>query len=264
MHTMTMCSDVSACGQRVGCASTVSRVTVLRSSTNSGLSASSTVSLSSAETCEGGETDEGSCTFPTEDTNATISMPYASFRYFSAIAPAATRPTRSLDGLGRLLGRGALTDRLARAAATAAAARLDAVLLEIGPVCVAGAGVEVRFRIVLRPLVLVADEEPDGGPEGDTVLDARLEVHEVLFVSLERDLFNMSRGTFRGGDGRTGVVRLLWPGLLLLSCVCTSCATNGRPYETCSNMPIDPKTCYEHTGGHPSIIAPTEAQCDSP
>lgn len=98
MHTLTMRSDVSACGQRVGCASTVSRVTVFRSSTNSGLSASSTVSSSSAETCEGGETEEGSCTFPTEDTNATISMPYASFRYFSAIAPAATRPARSLDG----------------------------------------------------------------------------------------------------------------------------------------------------------------------
>lgn len=96
-------------------------------------------------------------------------------------------------GLGRLLGRGALTDRLARAAAPATAARLDAVLLEISPVCVAGAGVEVRLRVVLRPLVLVADEQADGGPEGDTVLDAGLEVHEVLFISLERGPFNMSR-----------------------------------------------------------------------
>ena len=87
-----MRSAVSACGQRVGCASTFSRVTVLRSSTNSGLSASSTASSSSAGTCDGGETEEGSWTLPTDETNATISIPYASFRYFSAIAPAATLP----------------------------------------------------------------------------------------------------------------------------------------------------------------------------
>ena len=37
-RTLIMRSDVSACGQRVGCASTCSRVTLLRSWTNSGLS----------------------------------------------------------------------------------------------------------------------------------------------------------------------------------------------------------------------------------
>lgn len=88
---------------------------------------------------------------------------------------------------------GALTDGLARAAAAATAARLDAVLLEIGPVCVAGAGVEVRLGVVLRPLVLVADEQADGRPEGDTVLDAGLEMHEVLFISLEKGALNMPR-----------------------------------------------------------------------
>ena len=92
-RTLTMRSEVSACGQRVSCASTCSRVTLWRSCTNSGLSASSTASSSSGGTCDGGETEEGSWTLPTDETKATISTPYASLRYFSAIAPAATLPT---------------------------------------------------------------------------------------------------------------------------------------------------------------------------
>lgn len=39
--------------------------------------------------------DVGMWILPTDDTNATISTPYASLRYFSAIAPAATRPAWS-------------------------------------------------------------------------------------------------------------------------------------------------------------------------
>ena len=39
---------------------------------------------------------EGMCTLPTDETNATNSTPRASLRYFSAIAPAATRPMVSL------------------------------------------------------------------------------------------------------------------------------------------------------------------------
>lgn len=38
------------------------------------------------------EEDVGMWILPTEETNATISMLWASLRYFSAMAPAATRP----------------------------------------------------------------------------------------------------------------------------------------------------------------------------
>lgn len=38
------------------------------------------------------------CSDPTEETKATISTPWASVRYFSAIAPAATRPGDLLEG----------------------------------------------------------------------------------------------------------------------------------------------------------------------
>lgn len=74
-HTLTMRSAVSGCGQRVGWLSTCSRVTVCRSSSNSGLSASSTASSSSLLTSEGLSTEFGKCTLPTEETKATISMP---------------------------------------------------------------------------------------------------------------------------------------------------------------------------------------------
>ena len=77
----------------------------------------------------------------------------------------------------------------------------------------ARARVEVRLGVVLWPLVLVPDEEPDRRAERDAVLDAGLQLHKVLFVSLQ----SVGRGrAFRhagrkntGGRGRTGVVRLL-------------------------------------------------------
>lgn len=83
-------------------------------------------------------------------------------------------------------GRLELTDGLARAAAAPTAARFNTVLLEIGPVSVARAGVEVGLGVVLGSLVLVADEQPDGRAKGDAVLCPGLEVDEVLFVSLWR------------------------------------------------------------------------------
>jgi hypothetical protein len=49
---------------------------------------------------------------------------------------------------------------------------------------VGGAGIEVRFGVVVRALVLVFDEEGDGGAEGDAVLGSRLEVDCVFFIAL--------------------------------------------------------------------------------
>ena len=49
-------------------------------------------SMYSFESTSSSRVANGNSTFPTLPTNATISTPHASFRYFSAIAPAATRP----------------------------------------------------------------------------------------------------------------------------------------------------------------------------
>ena len=58
-------------------------------------------------------------------------------------------------------------------------------------------GVEVGLRVVLRPLVFVANEEPDGRPEGNAVLNPRLQLDEVLLVSLheEQDPCQIRDGT---------------------------------------------------------------------
>lgn len=54
----------------------------------SALSGSSSSSSSAALAAE----NAGRCVLPTEETNATTSTPWAILRYFSAMAPAATRP----------------------------------------------------------------------------------------------------------------------------------------------------------------------------
>ena len=74
-RTLVIRSDVSGCGQRVGNLSTSSRVTVASKLRNSGESASSISSSSSSTPLEGDAMDEGKRTFPTDETNATISMP---------------------------------------------------------------------------------------------------------------------------------------------------------------------------------------------
>jgi len=77
--------------------STSSRVTVLRRLRNSVLRASSDSSSPSgvaAAVVDADDVEEadGIWILPTDDTNPTISIPWASLRYFSAMAPAATRP----------------------------------------------------------------------------------------------------------------------------------------------------------------------------
>jgi len=73
------------------------------------------------------------------------------------------------EGLGEVfLGDGAggdAADGFAGAAAAAAATGFDAVFVEVGVVCVAGAGVEVHgaAAVVFGSLVFVADDEGYGG-----------------------------------------------------------------------------------------------------
>ncbi|KAJ0158688.1 hypothetical protein CTA2_11079 [Colletotrichum tanaceti] len=87
-----------------------------------------------------------------------------------------------------LLGEGAggdASDGLAGGGAAAAGRRLDAVLLEVGPVGVGGTGEHVhgRVAVVLGALVLILDEHADRGAKGDAELGAALDDDAVLFVS---------------------------------------------------------------------------------
>ena len=64
-------------------------------------------------------------------------------------------------------------------------------------------------------LVLVLDEQSNGCSEGHAMLQARLELDEVLFRSLIEREFNTGDRFFAVNDWKgTGVVRLDWPGLL--------------------------------------------------
>lgn len=53
-----------------------------------------------------------------------------------------------------------------------------------------GTGVEVCLAVVVRTLVLVADEEAYGRAEGDAVLEAGLEMDEVLLIALLNDIWS--------------------------------------------------------------------------
>lgn len=77
------------------------------------------------------------------------------------------------------------TDGLASTAATTAAARFDTVLFEVSVVCVTRARIEVCFGVVFGALILVSDEESNRCPKGNTMLDSRLDVDEILLVSLQ-------------------------------------------------------------------------------
>lgn len=99
------------------------------------------------------------------------------------------------DAVGQLevfLGDGArchAADGLAGGAAPSAGGGLHAVLFEVGPVGVGGAGEHVHggVAVVLGALVLVEDEHADGGAQGDAGLGAGLDLHAVLFVARGRD-----------------------------------------------------------------------------
>ena len=161
-RTFVILSAVSRCGHRVGCLSTSSRVIVERSFTNSGVRASCAVSSSSSGLVgarEGGASEAGRCNFPTELTKATISTPYASFRYFSAIAPAATRPDGNENGQAPT--RMAHTDSFSGTAATAPTAGLYSVFLEVCIVRMARPRIQVGLGVIMGPLIFIFYKESD-------------------------------------------------------------------------------------------------------
>ena len=92
---------------------------------------------------------------------------------------------RLLQPLLRHGARSHSCDGLARTAPTSAARRLDAVLLEVRPIRMAGPRVEVDglVAVVLRSLVLVGHGQEDGGAEGDAVLGAGVDGDEILLIA---------------------------------------------------------------------------------
>jgi hypothetical protein len=93
--------------------------------------------------------------------------------------------------------------------------------------------VEVGLGVVVRALVLVADQEADRCAERDAVLDTRLNRDLVELVAL-RGLGRKASVSGRAGRGsrsdkRTGVERSLWPGRRRASCFWIISLERGRP-----------------------------------
>jgi hypothetical protein len=122
------------------------------------------------------------------------------------------------------------TNGLSGTAATATTAGLDAVLLEVSIIGMARTRVEVSLRVVMGPVILVLYEETNGCAEGDTMLDARLDMDGVLLISL-KDTTVSHKNSKERVPVLTGVVRLLWPGLRRLSCVWMSVSLSSRPWR---------------------------------
>lgn len=76
------------------------------------------------------------------------------------------------------------TDGLTSTATATSTACLDAVFFEVSVVCVTRAGVEVCFGIVLWALILIFDKEPNRCSESNPMLDSRLDLDQVFFISL--------------------------------------------------------------------------------
>jgi len=53
--------------------------------------------------------------------------------------------------------------------------------------------VEVGFGIVVRALVLVLDKQADWSSKGDSMLDTRLKLDEIFFVTLEGGMRRLDR-----------------------------------------------------------------------
>jgi hypothetical protein len=81
------------------------------------------------------------------------------------------------------------TNSLASTASATSTAGLDAVLFQVGPVGVTGAGVQVHgaVAVVLGSLVLVHDAHANGRAQGDAKLGARLDLDLVFFIARCRD-----------------------------------------------------------------------------
>lgn len=115
-------------------------------------------------------------------------------RYFSAIAPAATRPRvtkksplfQSYVLRKTRIGVGRRTNSFARAASATPTTRFYAVFLEVGPISVARSRVEVRLGIIVGSLVLVQDHKSDRCSKRNSLLDPGLYPNEIFLVSLRR------------------------------------------------------------------------------
>lgn len=125
---------------------------------------------------------------PIEEVKATISMPYDSFRTFSAIAPAATRPRcRQLANAcsRNFLYSEVFTDCFPRTTPSTSATGLYTIFLKVRPICVAWPGVLVHrvSFVVVWSLVLVHNSEGNRGTQRDAEFCSRLYFNLVLFIS---------------------------------------------------------------------------------
>jgi hypothetical protein len=77
------------------------------------------------------------------------------------------------------------TDGLSSTTPSSTTARLESVLEQVSPVGVRRARVVIRLGVVVRTLVLVANEETDRGTESDSSFDTGLEVDLIGFITLE-------------------------------------------------------------------------------
>lgn len=77
------------------------------------------------------------------------------------------------------------TDCLTGGTPSTSAARFQPILFQIGVISMRGTRIEIRLRVIVGTLVFVLDEQRYGCPQGHAMLQARLEVDEVLFRSLE-------------------------------------------------------------------------------
>lgn len=105
------------------------------------------------------------------------------------------------------------TDSFAGTASSTTATGFYAVFFEVGPVCVTRPRVKIGLGIVLWTMILVLDEETDWCAESDTVLNPRLNMHQIFFVSLEIEhaLIRITMvigeiGTYGGSE-----IALSWP-----------------------------------------------------
>ena len=101
------------------------------------------------------------------------------------MAPAATRPVIVSACNLSSLERYSLTNSLTRTASATPTASLDTVLLQVGPVGVTRARVQVHgaVAVVLGSLVLVHNAHANGGAQCDSKLGSRLDLDLVLLIA---------------------------------------------------------------------------------
>lgn len=123
---------------------------------------------------------------PTEDTKPTNSTPSASFRYFSAMAPAATRPENK-GMISRMTFDDKVkkrTDCFSRAASATTAARFQAIFEKVGPIRMGGARKEIRLGVVMRSLILVLYSQADRCSQSYAKFCSRLYANGIGFITL--------------------------------------------------------------------------------